>query len=366
MKRMWLACAAMAAALVADAAGPSVSVTTSIVVRSGSRTAVVGTNEPNQYVIKLTAEMVVQTNGVREYVYRDMVFRIDEKGVTNMVAMQEEPNRLPLLVVNGLDLPDISAVFSALTNALPPHPPVPLQPPPPPPPSTYEYDDSLAFDHVGVPDGTGPVLSDYLGINDPLERYWNRPMFWVDGVLYVGVLRPLGKGYAFVVPAYVRRGIKRMDYNMEFPKRSLSCLLQAKFGGAGIEFSRFLVNTTVGVAGFYDPATDWLGMPTYDEDFGQAFASWGIGPGCYLYIPLVLPGGTIRDGVGAIFDSCSDPRGAVGFLVPGAGAAAVIVFKFNNMSLDLDMYDRIKDENLDSYVFVKDMWYLVRTTKIDN
>ncbi len=217
---------------------------------------------------------------------------------------------------------------------------------------------------MGKPDGKAPILSDSFGVTDPLEQYWNRPMFWVDGVLYVGVLRPVGKGYAYVVPTYVRRGIKRMDYNIEFPRRTICCLLQAKVKGAGVEFSRFLVNTTVGLVGFYDPATDWLGMSTYDEDFGQVFGAWGIGPGCYLYVPLVLQGGTLRDGVGAVFDSATDPRGAIGFVVPGAGAAAVILFKFNNMTLDIDMYDRIKDENLDSYSYVRDMWYLVRTAKI--
>lgn len=364
------------------AATPVASFSTSVVMSVHTFTTAADTNLADHYIYKLTAETVTQTSGVRQYVYRDFVYRIEADGSTNMISSSAYHELKNITPIAGVELP--SNVVQAFQTDITAPPTdtgddfiiitegerditfrtTPISPAVTSAPRVITvYVDQVMYDALQSNDFSGPLISDQLGVRDPLERF-NRIMFAVDGAIYVYFARPLGKGYAYVVPRYAREGIQRMDHNLEMPKRALSCLLQAKFGGAGIEFSRFLINTTIGLAGFYDPARAWFGLQPRDEDFGQAFASWGIGPGCYLYLPLVLQCGTIRDGVGAIFDSAADPRGALGFLVPGAGAGAVMIFKFNNMTLRMDEIDRLKDENFDSYTFARDMWYILRTAKI--
>lgn len=380
------ALAALACGALTLAAQPPASLSTTLVMNVHSFTSPADTNETDQYIYKLTAETITQTSGVRQYVYRDFVYRIEADGSTNMISSSAYHELKNITPVAGLELPtNVIEALKSFTADIPAAPsnagddfviitegapeigfrttPAPEQPQPAQPRVISVYIDQLTYDALTNSDFSGPLISDQIGVRDPLERF-NRVMFNVDGAIYVYFARPLGKGYAYVVPRYAREGIQRMDHNFEMPKRAISCLLQAKFGGAGVEFSRFLINTTLGLAGFYDPARAWFGMMPRDEDFGQAFASWGIGPGPYLYLPLVLQCGTIRDGVGAIFDSAADPRGAIGFLVPGAGAGAIIIFKFNNMTLRMDEIDRLKDENLDSYTFARDMWYILRTAKI--
>ncbi len=379
------ACTALAAAALSLAAQPSAPFSTSVVMQVHSFTAPADTNAADHYIYKLSAESITQTSGVRQYVYRDFVYRIETDGSTNLISSAAYNELKNITPIAGFELPtNVLEAFTSSPAGLPApstsadddfviitegeqditfrsSPPPDAQPPTPRVISVYV--DQVTYDALQRGEPGGPLVSDYLGVRDPLEGF-NRVMFNIDGAIYVYFARPLGKGYAFVVPQYAREGIQRMDHNLEMPKRAISCLLQAKFGGAGIEFSRFLINTTLGLVGFYDPARAWFGMLPRDEDFGQAFASWGIGPGPSLYLPLVLQCGTIRDGVGAIFDSAADPRGALGFLVPGAGAGAIIIFKFNNMTLRMDEIDRIKDENFDSYTYARDMWYILRTAKI--
>lgn len=379
------ALAALACGAFSLAAQTPATFSTTLVMNVHSVIAPADTNATDQYVYKLTAETLMQTSGVRQYLYRDFVYRIEADGSTNMISSSAYNELKNITPVAGMELPtNVLEAFQSFSAGMP-APPAdtgddfvivtegeqdigfrtspPAESPSPAPRTISVYVDQVTYDALTRGDLGGPLVSDQLGVRDPLEGF-NRVMFNIDGAIYVYFARPIGKGYAYVVPQYAREGIQRMDHNFEMPKRALSCLLQAKFGGAGIELSRFLINSTIGLAGFYDPARAWFGMQPREEDFGQAFASWGIGPGPYLYLPLVLQCGTIRDGIGAVFDSAADPRGALGFIVPGAGAGAIILFKFNNMTLRMDEIDRLKDENFDPYTYTRDMWYILRTAKI--
>jgi len=162
------------------------------------------------------------------------------------------------------------------------------------------------------------LLSDILGVSDPIEPF-NRFMFKIEDVLFVYLISPLGKTYAFIVPHFFRMGIKRMDYNIQMPKRLFNNLFQAKFAGAGMTFSSFLVNTTIGLGGFFDPAGAWFGWKKYDEDFGQTLGKWGVNPGFYIYIPLI-GSETVRDGAGEIVDMGMDPRNAL-VITPAYGVS---------------------------------------------
>src|SRR5437879_5361679 len=123
--------------------------------------------------------------------------------------------------------------------------------------------------------------------NDPLEGF-NRKIFWFNDHLDVYMLEPVAKAWDFVLPRRVETCISNFFWNLHFPIDTLNDALQGKFKHAGSDVGRFLVNTTIGVAGFFDPATS-LGLELHWEDFGQTLGWWGVGPGAYLMLPILGP-----------------------------------------------------------------------------
>lgn len=308
---------------------------------------------PTAKKVEIDAESIVEINGRRYYVYRQAQYTFEDGTLTNVLRVLPVPENFEQLP----SVPKFSLSRNVNISVEKGVVPLSSSPEQPSTATTYEYVDYLAEEDIEVAETPGPLLSEVIGIGDPIEGF-NRSMFAVDGFVFNYFFSPLGKAYRFVIPLYVRSGIKRMDDNIMMPKRFVNCLLQAKFTGAGVEISRFLVNTTVGLVGFYDPAEAWMDLHAYDEDTGQTFAVWGIGPGFYLYLPIVGPT-TARDGVGLIFDEAMDPRTYAPF-----GGYAKAFMKFNNMTLIIDDFEKLQDENLDPYTVLRDMWYLTRTAKI--
>jgi len=140
---------------------------------------------------------------------------------------------------------------------------------------------------------------------DPWER-WNEPMFNFNRRLDQYVLKPVAKGYNFVVPDEIQIMISNGFDNISFVPRFVNSLLQGKVKGAGRELGRFLINSTAGVGGLFDPAKDVFGILKSREDFGQTLGFWGVGAGPYLIVPFLEPL-TVRDGVGKAVDSAMDP-----------------------------------------------------------
>ncbi|MEM4247948.1 MAG: VacJ family lipoprotein [Candidatus Nanoarchaeia archaeon] len=209
---------------------------------------------------------------------------------------------------------------------------------------------------------TSPVysnetLNDIVGVPESIEGF-NRVMFEFNDFFLIWIMRPLMKGYSFIIPKTGRKGISNIAKNVEFPVRTFSCFLQGRFADGGIDFSRFLINTILGGAGAYDAAKEWFDMEEIDEDFGQAFASWGCGPGCYLTLPIHGPT-TLRDGIGLIFDYGFDPKTWVP--IPGVQAFC----KMNEGSLDIDEYRRFTRATLDPYANIRDYWYIMRQIKVE-
>ena len=129
---------------------------------------------------------------------------------------------------------------------------------------------------------------------DPWEGF-NRKVFVFNDTLDTYTLKPLAKGYRAITPDPVEDGISRMFSNLWEIVNVLNDVLQGKFGQAGNDTGRFLVNTTVGLVGFFDVA-DNFGLPKNDgEDFGQTLGVWGVGEGPFLMLPLFGPS-TLRDG----------------------------------------------------------------------
>ena len=159
-------------------------------------------------------------------------------------------------------------------------------------------------------EGLGPWttsrLVGELSGHDPLEGF-NRSMFEVDTVIMDYIARPLGWIWASILPAPVIDCIENACHNLAFPGRLISSLGSAEWECAGVETGRFLLNSTVGIAGLFDPAKHWFHLYKTDADFGRMFATWGIDPGCRL----IIPGSkhiNVRDDVGSIFDYIFDIR----------------------------------------------------------
>ena len=131
--------------------------------------------------------------------------------------------------------------------------------------------------------------------DDPFENY-NRAMTRSNMAIDENLLVPVAKGYRKVLPEPVRDGIGNFFRNLKEPYVMVNDLLQGKFGEAGSDAGRFLINTTLGFAGFFDVATD-LGIERNEEDFGQTLAVWRVPPGPHLVLPLFGPS-NIRDGFG--------------------------------------------------------------------
>ncbi|NOY75774.1 MAG: VacJ family lipoprotein [Kiritimatiellaeota bacterium] len=209
---------------------------------------------------------------------------------------------------------------------------------------------------IQLPQST--TLFSIISPPDSIEGY-NRVMFEFNDFVMVWVFRPLENGFSFIIPKTGREHIDMVVVNLEFFIRGISCLLEGEFKGAWVETQRFFINLTLGVVGVFDVAKDWFGLQAYDEDFGQAFASWGIGPGNYFVIPILGPS-TVRDAVGEIFFIAFHP--ITWIPVPGLGAFVFI----NRMSLRVKSYMSLRDPAFDKYTSLKNLWYLQRKIKIDN
>jgi len=130
---------------------------------------------------------------------------------------------------------------------------------------------------------------------DPFEPI-NRPIYAFNDGFDRFLLRPLGKGYNYVLPQTARNGVGNFYDNISYPVTIVNGVLQGKFSQAGWDTLRFLMNSTFGILGFMDLATS-QGLERHNEDFGQTFARWGIPQGPYIVIPLLGPS-TVRDGIG--------------------------------------------------------------------
>jgi len=195
-------------------------------------------------------------------------------------------------------------------------------------------------------------------IADPLEPL-NRGMFWVNDKLYVYLLKPVAKGLR-VIPEPARVSVSNFFSNLGTPARAANNLLQLKFTNTASELARFLTNSTFGLAGLFDPAAKW-GLEKKDEDLGQTFGHYGIGQGFYLVLPVLGPT-SLRDGIGRIGDHFVDPLPPA--LKTEELAALRALDAENEISLDKDTYEGIRENELDPYLFVRDAYTQMRAGKV--
>lgn len=186
---------------------------------------------------------------------------------------------------------------------------------------------------------------------DPFENV-NRKVFWFNDQFDTYLLAPAAKGWDFVVPKRAQTSVSNFFANLRFPVDTVNNLFQGKVGEAATTVGRFGINTTVGIAGFFDPAAS-LGLEPHVEDFGRTLGWWGYGPGPYLMLPILGPS-TVRDGIGLLVDY---PISITPFFVDAEylfAARAVEVVNFR--ASVLQPVKEAKEGSLDYYTFVRNAY----------
>jgi len=196
---------------------------------------------------------------------------------------------------------------------------------------------------------------------DPWEGFNEKMFSFNREVLDRFLLKPLATGWDFLLPDLVQRGFRNMFDNLDVVRRVVNNSLQAKFAGAGTELARFTINSTVGIAGFFDIAKEGFGIEQKDEDTGQTFGTWGMGPGPYLVLPF-LPPMNVRDGIGYAFDSAMFPPS---YFIPWwASIAGTFTETVNERSLNLDRFERVAETTVDLYGAVRNAYLQRRAAAI--
>ena len=208
------------------------------------------------------------------------------------------------------------------------------------------------------------ALAEFRELNDPLEPA-NRVIYVFDDKLDEFILRPVAIAYGAVLPEAVRDGVHNALFNLGAPVRFTNDMLDGKPRRAGDTAMRFLINSTVGIAGLFDVA-EKCGYPDHDADVGLTLALWGVPPGPYLYLPLLGPS-DVRDTVGYAINVGADP-----FIWVGQGSA-VVALRWSRVAVrEIDWrqrhgadLDKTKSTALDPYATFRSLYRQFRRSELD-
>jgi phospholipid-binding lipoprotein MlaA len=201
---------------------------------------------------------------------------------------------------------------------------------------------------------------------DPLERM-NRATHRFNSSIDRAVLRPVAVAYRDHVPRVVQTGVNNFLDNLAFTTTIANDLLQLKVKDTLIDLGRFALNSTLGLAGIFDPASDF-GIPRNDEDFGQTLGRWGVPSGPYVVLPFLGPS-TVRDGPSIFVDAQTDLR--VALHINNNVEWALAAISFVNRRAELLPFDASYESAFDQYAFVRDAWlqrreYQVRDGEVED
>jgi phospholipid-binding lipoprotein MlaA len=201
--------------------------------------------------------------------------------------------------------------------------------------------------------------------NDPLEGL-NRGIFEFNRVVDVVLIKPLAQIYRGVLPQQAQDSVRSFLRNLRSPVILVNDVLQGDIDRAGSTLGRFLVNTTVGIAGLFDPAGE-LGMPFHDEDFGQTLGVWGVGEGPYIVLPILGPSNP-RDAVGLASEFFLDP---VNIYLSNQDLDYLTYVRTGVRGIDararsLDTLDELERTSLDYYAAIRSLYRQQRNNDIRN
>lgn len=200
---------------------------------------------------------------------------------------------------------------------------------------------------------------------DTLQPF-NRAMFAFNDKAFHYFFKPIYTGYNSMIPVQARVSVRNFYTNIRMPVRFFNCLFQSNFKGAGTEMLRFVINSTVGVAGFLDPAKSKFHLEKQERDFGQTLGKYKMESGTYIVWPFLGPSNT-RDTIGLVGDTVLDPLTWISwfFLKPIEGVGNYTYESVNKLSIDTgDTYESVTKPAIDPYTALQDAYLQNRMKRI--
>ena len=204
--------------------------------------------------------------------------------------------------------------------------------------------------------------------SDPAAPF-NEAMFTLNLKLDDWVLRPVASGYATIAPLPVRQSVGRFFDNVNVIPRFANNLFQLRLPEAGTEVARFGINTTLGVAGLFDPADAWFGLKEHPDDFGLTLRYYGCPAGPYLMLPFFGPS-TVTDTIGLAVDAAMNPvsyltyiAGVPWWVPTTVSVGSRLAQAINYRSENLDQFEEADRYAVDLYGAVQDAYLQTREHK---
>jgi len=194
--------------------------------------------------------------------------------------------------------------------------------------------------------------------NDPWED-WNRGVYKFNKAIDKAIAKPLTQGYKAITPDIIETGVSNVFSNLNDVPTMLNSLLQGKFKDSFSDLGRFVINSTVGVAGLWDPATR-LGLDKNDEDFGQTLGAWGFDSGPYMVLPI-LGFSTLRDTLAYPVNSETNLLNQIDH-IPTRNQAKIL--ELIDKRASLIKYEELLKDAIDEYTFVRDSYLQNRRYKV--
>ena len=191
----------------------------------------------------------------------------------------------------------------------------------------------------------------------------------VNDSIYMNLLNPVSTKYANIINEDVRISISNFFYNLQFPIRFINNILQFKLKNASEELGSFITNSTIGMLGLFDIASNTFKLKKHNEDFGQTLGFYGVGNGLHIVLPLFGPS-NLRDTIGLFADSYLSPLNNTGHLkykIPNNAEKSLGIFAINSLnknSLRIGQYQSLKKDAIDLYPFLKDVYEQSRKKQI--
>ena len=207
--------------------------------------------------------------------------------------------------------------------------------------------------------------TEIVSVNDPLEKV-NRAVFQFNIIFDKLILRPIAITYRAIVPEFVRNRVTYSLNNLGMPITAVNNILQGELRKAGVSTSRFIINSTVGILGFFDPAAS-MGLVSENEDFGQTLSVWGVESGPYLVLPFLGPS-TPRDFAGMLSTSLLDPMYQVG---GGSAPDSLRTYRMGTGAVDfrsqnIEILDDLQNNSIDYYAAVRSFYSQGRESQASN
>ena len=194
--------------------------------------------------------------------------------------------------------------------------------------------------------------------DDPWEG-WNRKVYTFNKALDTAVAKPLTQGYQAITPDFIETGVSNVFDNLGDIPNFLNNLFQGKPVDSVSDLARFVVNSTLGVAGLWDPASS-MGLVKHDEDFGQTLATWGVGEGPYVMLPLMGPS-TLRDTFAKPIDSQMDLINQIDHV---RTRNQIKLLELIDKRAGLIPFEELLNSATDEYSFVRDSYLQNRKYKV--